>query len=92
MEMSLKPLSRFRGPPSNRLDRLARDEQEGLLYDPSSSDGLTEALTRLMNPTLRTRLGAAARQRAETAFSWKTHCCALELAMTNAVRSREHHA
>ena len=79
-------------PRINRLDRLARDEQEGLLYDPSSSDGLTEALTRLMNPTLRTRLGAAARQRAEIAFSWKTHCCALELAMTNAVRSREHHA
>ena len=74
-----------------RLDRLARDEQEGLLYDPSDSDGLVEALIRLLDPALRARLGAAARRRAETAFSWKTHCRALERAMAGAVRARERH-
>ena len=78
-------------PRINRLDRLARHEQEGLLYDPSSPDGLVEALIRLLDPALRARLGAAARQRAETTFSWKTHCRALERAMAATVRAREHH-
>jgi glycosyltransferase involved in cell wall biosynthesis len=75
-------------PRINRLDRLARHEQEGLLYDPARSNGLAEVLIRLMDPALRARLGSAARRRVETTFSWEKHCRALEQALKAALSAR----
>ncbi len=75
-------------PRIERLDRLVRHQQEGLLYDPSRPDGLVEALDRLTDPGYRTQLGMAARRRVETTFSWDRHCRALAAAMTDALGAR----
>jgi glycosyltransferase involved in cell wall biosynthesis len=56
-------------------------DREGLLYDPSSQDALADALTALLDAPLRTRLGAAARSRAERQYSWAAHCRALDEAL-----------
>jgi glycosyltransferase involved in cell wall biosynthesis len=58
-----------------RIPSLVAHEREGILYDPSRPDALAEALVRLADdPALRARLGAAARARAETQYSWSAHC------------------
>jgi glycosyltransferase involved in cell wall biosynthesis len=70
-----------------RIDRLAgivRDGEEALLYDPGDANGLADALLRLMEPALRARLGAAARARVVSRFSWSAHCARLDEALRKA--------
>jgi glycosyltransferase involved in cell wall biosynthesis len=70
-----------------RIDRLAgivRDGEEALLYDPGDANGLADALARLMEPALRARLGAAARARVVSRFSWSAHCARLDEALRKA--------
>jgi glycosyltransferase involved in cell wall biosynthesis len=66
-------------PRAGRLPNLVGDSQEGLLYD--SPEALADALERLLDPTLRQRLGHAARERAVREYSWSAHCRALDRAM-----------
>jgi glycosyltransferase involved in cell wall biosynthesis len=75
-------------PAVDRIPTLVRHETEGLLYGPADRDGLAEALTRLTDPALRARLGAAARARAVAAFSWSAHCRALEAGIEAARQRR----
>jgi glycosyltransferase involved in cell wall biosynthesis len=64
-------------PAVDRIPTLVGHEQEGLLYDPSVSDALADALVRLTDPGLREALGSAARERAVREYSWKAHCAAI---------------
>jgi glycosyltransferase involved in cell wall biosynthesis len=68
-------------PRIDRLARIVRDGQEGLLYDPAQQGSLAAALERITSPTLRSELGAAARARAVEYFSWRSHCQALDRAI-----------
>ena len=72
-------------PSVDRIPSLVGHEREGLLYDPSVSTSLADALVRLADdPPLRARLGAAARERAVREYSWAAHCRALEAAILRA--------
>jgi glycosyltransferase involved in cell wall biosynthesis len=73
-------------PAVDRIPALVQHEREGLLYPPSSPDGLAAALTRLRDPGLRRALGAAARERAVREYSWRTHCKAIEERLKAEVR------
>ena len=54
-----------------QLENLIRDGEDGLLLPPGDSDALASALLRLArDPSLRARLGRAARERARKEFSW----------------------
>jgi glycosyltransferase involved in cell wall biosynthesis len=76
-------------PAVDRIPSLVGHEGEGLLYDPSVSTSLADALVRLADdPPLRARLGAAARERAVAQYSWAAHCRALEAAMRRACERR----
>ena len=68
-------------PAIDRLPRLVGHDREGILYDPGSPESLAAALERLSDPTLRQRLGTAARDRAVREYSWSAHCAALEAAI-----------
>ena len=73
-----------------RIDRIAKlvcDGTDGILYDGADPDGLTDALERLADSTLRRRLGAAARDHAVREFSWEAHCRGLQDAI-QAARDR----
>ena len=65
-----------------RIPQLVGHEREGILYDPAGAGGvavaLAAALERLTDTSLRDRLGAAARSRAERDYSWAAHCRALD--------------
>jgi glycosyltransferase involved in cell wall biosynthesis len=61
-----------------RVASLVSDGHEGLLYDPADPRTLDDALVRLIDPALRARLGAAARARAVSEFSWRAHCALLD--------------
>ena len=63
-----------------RIPSLVGHEREGILYDPADPAGLAAALERLTDAGLRATLGAAARQRAVTEYSWSAHCAALDAA------------
>ena len=76
-------------PAIDRIPTLVADGVDGLLYAPSNGSGLARTLMRLTDSALRTRLGAAARARAVTQFSWAGHCRKLEAAITEAIRRRE---
>jgi glycosyltransferase involved in cell wall biosynthesis len=65
-----------------RIPDLVAHEREGLLYDPADANGLTDALERLADPGLREKLGAAARDRAVSQYSWAAHCAALHGRLT----------
>lgn len=71
-------------PRIGRLEAIARDGQEGVLYDLSRPDALADALAQLMDPGLRARLGAAARIRVVERFSWAAHCAQLSAALGKA--------
>jgi glycosyltransferase involved in cell wall biosynthesis len=60
-----------------RLRAILDDGAAGVLYDGAAPEALAGALERLTDPALRARLGAAARARVETHFSWAAHCRAL---------------
>ena len=64
-------------PAVDRIPTLVGHEQEGLLYDPSVTGALADALVRLTDPRLREALGSAARERAVREYSWKAHCAAI---------------
>ena len=64
-----------------RIASLATHGTEALLYDPSQPETLAGALAALLDAPLRTRLGAAARARAERDYSWAAHCRALDAAL-----------
>ncbi|MGE5698790.1 MAG: glycosyltransferase family 4 protein [Deltaproteobacteria bacterium] len=56
-----------------QIERLIRDGEDGILLPPGDSDALASALLRLArDPSLRARLGRAARERARKEFSWAT--------------------
>jgi phosphatidylinositol alpha 1,6-mannosyltransferase len=57
------------GPRSRGALEVIRDGRTGVVYDASAADALASALTQLTDPTLRARLGAAARRHA-TERSW----------------------
>ena len=68
-------------PRIDRLTQLVADGEQGLFYERSDPDGLAQALERLTDIGLRRRLGAAARQRAVTEFTWKRHCEVIDQAL-----------
>jgi len=61
-------------PRIERLTDIVRHGTEGLLYDAANPDALASALEGLVDPAARQRLGAAARARAVSEFSWSSHC------------------
>jgi glycosyltransferase involved in cell wall biosynthesis len=69
-----------------RLAGIVRDGHEALLYDPQNPLALADCLTRLLDPELRQRLGAAARERVVRDFSWAAHCRHLDEALRRASR------
>jgi glycosyltransferase involved in cell wall biosynthesis len=71
-------------PAAARIPALVGHERDGLLYDPLLTSGLSEALERLTDAPLRSRLGAAARDRAIREYSWQAHCRALDAAFRRA--------
>jgi glycosyltransferase involved in cell wall biosynthesis len=70
-----------------RLRQIVRHAQEGWLYDAADPDGLTAALAALADPSVRARLGASARERVVTHFSWAVHCERLEKAIQEIAHS-----
>ena len=64
-------------PRIDRLTRIFRDGREGIFYDPTEPGSLALALERLADPSVRSGLGTAARDRAVDRFSWRSHCQAL---------------
>ncbi|HEX9367267.1 MAG TPA: glycosyltransferase, partial [Vicinamibacterales bacterium] len=72
-------------PAVDRMPSLVADGREGVLYDPDRhAEALADALVTLKDVELRTRLGLAARARAERDYSWAAHCKALETAIQEA--------
>jgi glycosyltransferase involved in cell wall biosynthesis len=63
-----------------RLGALVEHGREGVLYEPPTPAALADALLTLRDPDVRTRMGRAARVRAERAYSWQAHCAALDAA------------
>lgn len=71
------------------LRDLVVDGETGLLVPPGDPAALRAALERLLgDPELRRRLGAAARERARTAFSWDAAVAATLAAYEDARRTR----
>ncbi len=71
-------------PRLDRLEAIARDGLEAILYDSGDANGLADGLSRLMAPDVRARLGAAARARVESRYSWSAHCASLDEALRKA--------
>jgi glycosyltransferase involved in cell wall biosynthesis len=73
-------------PAVDRIPSLVANGREGILYEPARShaDALADALIEVSDPSLRARLGAAARERALRDYSWSAHCRALEAALVEA--------
>ena len=68
-----------------RLARLVEHGKEGLLYDPLEPRALDRALVALADPAVRRRMGAAARTRVVTDFSWAAHCAKLDVRLRELV-------
>ena len=65
-----------------RLGRLVTNGREGLLYDAAHPGTLARALAALADDnSMRTAMGAAARERAVREFGWDVHCRKLEEAL-----------
>jgi glycosyltransferase involved in cell wall biosynthesis len=64
-----------------RLRAILGDGEAGVLYDRAAPDALAAALTALLDPARRRRLGAAARARAEAHYSWAAHSRVLDAAI-----------
>jgi glycosyltransferase involved in cell wall biosynthesis len=75
-------------PAVDRLPNLV-GATEGILYSPPDHHGLAAALEALRDGSVRARMGAAARARAEADFSWSAHCRHLERAIIGARERRE---
>src|SRR5205085_7595987 len=70
-----------------RLRAILGDGDAGVLSDRATPGALATALTSLLDPDLRRRLGRAARARAEAHYSWAAHCQSLDAAIRG-VRER----
>ena len=68
-----------------RLRALVESGREGVLYDPPTPAALADALIALRDPDLRSRMGRAARARAESQYSWQAHCTVLDAAFRQLV-------
>ena len=75
-------------PRIERLARIVRDGQEGVLYDAGDPGALAAALDALRDAGRRRRLGDAARRRAVERFGWDVHCRRLSEALTGALDRR----
>jgi len=72
-------------PRVDRIPELVADRHEGLLYDPKGGPAaLADAVSALDDPGTRRTLGAAARERAVSEYSWQAHCRALETSIEEA--------
>ena len=69
-----------------RLADIVSDGREGVLYDAANPEGLADALESLASPAARQPLGAAARARAVSEFSWSSHCRRLDGAIRSTRR------
>lgn len=75
-------------PSIDRLHRIVRPGQEGLLYDAEAPGALADALVNLADaPDLRGRLGRSARERVVAEFSWAAHCARLDDAMRRVLKT-----
>lgn len=61
-------------PAVDRIPSLVAHDVEGILYDPSAPGALAAALEALADAARRRRMGQAARARAVSDYSWKSHC------------------
>ncbi len=77
-------------PAIDRIGRLVRDGQEGLLYDARDPGALAASIDALRDPEKRRRLGSSARQRVVGSFGWSVHCRRLASAMEDALDRRRH--
>jgi glycosyltransferase involved in cell wall biosynthesis len=75
-------------PGIDRIPTLVRDGREGLLYSPAERDGLAGAIEKLTDVAQRARLGAGARARAVSEFSWAAHCRKLDEAIAARLDAR----
>lgn len=75
-------------PAIDRLGRIVRDGQEGILYDAGDPAALAAAVETLCDPAQRRRLGAAARARVAEHFGWDRHCERLAAVITGALERR----
>ena len=64
-----------------RLRGLVEHGVEGSLYEPATPAALADALATLVDPATRSRMGHAARERAERDYGWDAHCRALDAAL-----------
>jgi glycosyltransferase involved in cell wall biosynthesis len=71
-----------------RLTEIVRDGREALLYDAARPRALGAALERLSDADLRERLGAAARERVVSEFSWARHVDRLDGALETRLAAR----
>jgi glycosyltransferase involved in cell wall biosynthesis len=71
-----------------RLAEIIRDGREGLLYDAARPKALGAALDRLTDPSLRERLGQAARERVVSEYSWARHTAKLDEALRASLAAR----
>ena len=72
-------------PRIERLARIVRDGQEGVLYDACDPGALAAAIDTLRGAERRRRLGAAARRRAVERYGWDVHCRRLAAALVAAL-------
>ncbi|MEK6644635.1 MAG: glycosyltransferase family 4 protein [Planctomycetota bacterium] len=71
-------------------EEIIEDGVSGLLAPEATERGLADALRRLQHdPALRATLGAAARRRAETLFTWKRAGASLNDVLTRTLRSSD---
>lgn len=75
-------------PAIDRLGRIVRNGQEGILYDAGDPAALAAAIETLCDPVRRRRLGAAARARVVEHFGWDRHCKLLSEVIAAALERR----
>ena len=73
-------------PRIERLTQLVGDGEHGLFYECSDPDALANVVERLTDAEFRLGLGAAARRRVMTHFTWRRHCEVIDQAIRRVVR------
>lgn len=68
-------------PRIDRLSQLVEPDREGILYGPSGSSALADALRAAADPARLPAMRASARARAVRDFSWQAHCERLDGAL-----------